>query len=677
MTDAYYSMSIVIARNFNNRYKNIDPVPTMPAYEQFDPNMMYYLRCAFYYELYGGNYRVIVSDNKLTNNNVTRTFINYLNRDTYIGVSNDIFIPMKMTLYMKELMPLHGNDYDLSNEYTDDFSKGLTNLLSQLNVYDKDNTSNTFASKRKNKDQYIFTLDALFSDYPFYVDSTLSGKRLSYSNYLRSVQQRINNFITQPGHMQIAYRLGLLVPNGYDNQRCTIYAGLHHRKGIYSLIRREISLVYQQINGWSPMDIVEIPITNPLPFNEQSQWCYDAIYALNNDTVPPESINKNVSQNDLSAAFDSGGYKYIHNLSMETICHLTLDSSEAVQAFDLNTSNPNEYRLHSVQFHTGKSLIPFEQVKQTVIRTGTFNPNEIDSTYHMPNCVLKDNIVLNNHKPLLKSERNWTETDKINANLVAHTQTLASVGNNQFLIGIYGDNSKYHWAQAFGLFDLSGNKNSNDYTDISKIPYLIGFNSYRLEATTHLTRTEKQLIVQTIQKDKSVTYYIYDLEPILKSMYKNNRTDINSFTPLHTFTVPSNLADITSYQGFVYNASSKQIIVSSQHYPDDYTIDQDKTICLPRYEMPRALYMIPWQETNPQKVSFVPITNLKNTTLSESINDQTNDSLKPVTYATELEGIQMASDTSLYQLCVYHWSDKDLVKQDNSNILMRFYWDFS
>lgn len=93
--------------------------------------------------------------------------------------------------------------------------------------------------------------------------------------------------------------------------------------------------------------------------------------------------------------------------------------------------------------------------------------------------------------------------------------------------------------------------------------------------------------------------------------------------------------------------------------------------------MPRALYMIPWQETNPQKVSFVPITNLKNTTLSESINDQTNDSLKPVTYATELEGIQMASDTSLYQLCVYHWSDKDLVKQDNSNILMRFYWDVS
>ena len=648
-----------LAPTFNAIYKNVSTVESMPNFSEFNPRIMHYLRQAFYYELYGLDYAdKIKKYAKLPIDQVTNTFVHWLNNDTYDGLENSKLIPIKMSLYTKDLWP--DDNYDMTNIYTNSFKYGLANVTYQLNTYD---------DKQK-----IYTLDALFSDYAFNVDSTLSGKALEYSNYLRSIQQRINNFTTQPGHMQIAYKLGLLVPNGYDNQRCTIFAGLHRYKGVYSLLRREISLVYQQINGWSPMDIVDMPIINPLPFNKSNQWCYDALYALNHyPTIPTEEINKNVSQADLNQAFDLSSYRNIHNLSMKTVCHLTLDSTDAVQAFYLNKSNPNNYKIHSVQMHTDKSLMPFKEITQTIVQTGTFNPNEIDSTFHMPNCVLKDNIALVNHKPLLKSEQDWTETDKINANLVAHTQTLAPVGHDQFLIGIYGSNDKYKWAQAFGLFDLSGAKSYNYYSDISKIPYLIGFNAYRLEATTDLNK--RLLIIQTIQKDGTSVYYKYDLDPILKSMLNNNCTNINNFKPLSIFKVLKSWVNISSYQGFAYNSSLDQVIISSQRHPDQYELNDDKTIFLPKYEMPRALYMLPLKELNPYKASFVSITNLKNTSLSKAINNQMDNSLKPITYATELEGIQMATDTSLYQLCVYHWSDKDLVKQDNSNVLMQFYWN--
>lgn len=649
----------IIPSTFNKMYATVNSIDIMPNYSEFKPEIMHYLRQAFYYELYGDTYKLVIKNNKLPDKKPTYEFVNYLHYALYDDVINDKFIPVKMALYAKHLMPKQ--DYELSNRCTSDFQEGLKRATAELHT-----ATNKIES---------YTLDALFSDYPFFIESGLTNYAMQNAKHTREIQQRVNKYITQKGHSQIAYELGLIAPNGYDNQRITLPYGLFQQKFITSKLQRSIALIYQEINGWTPMDLKVCSVINRLPMNPESKYWYDSIVFLSGDI---SDKTDNPTQENIRSAFTLGSPD-LHNLSMDPVCHLTTSSSEVVQAFYLDNTNPNNYKIHTIQEHIDKPMLSLTSEEQTVIRTGVFNPNEIDSTFHMPNCVLQDNIVLNNHRPVINSndESKWPETQKINAHLVAHTQTLAPVGNDQFLIGIYGDNSKYHWAQALGLFDLSGRKNYNYYNDISKIPYLIGFNAHRLEATTNIDKN--LLIVQTIDEDGNATFYKYKLKPILDAMHKPfvefNRVDINDFKPDDTFYMPKKVK-ISSYQGFAYDSQFNQIIISSQRHPNKYIIDQDKTIFTPDYNKLRAIYFVPWGHNDPTNTTLMPLTNMKNTSFTEAINNQVSDAYKPITYATELEGITMFSNTSAYQLCTYHWSDSDLVKQDNLNILMHISWSY-
>ena len=575
----------IISSTFNKIYADVNSIDIMPNYSKFNSEMMHYLRQALYYELYGDTYKLIVKDDELPKDKLPYKFADQLNYASD-GDTDNRFIPIKMTLYAKNLMPHH--DYDLSNEYTSDFQTGLSNMKSELNLHDK------------NIKTYV--LDVLFSDYPFFIESGLTNYAMQNAKHTREIQQHVNKYITQKGHFQLAYGLGLIAPNGYDNQRVKLPLGLFQQKFVVSKLQRAVALIYQEVNGWTPMDLKMCSVINRLPMNPESKYWYDSIVFLSGSV---SDKTDHPTQSNIRSAF-TFGMPDLHNLSMDPVCHLTTSSDEVVQAFYLDNTNPNNYKIHAIQKHKAHPILSPTAEKQTVIRTGTFNPNEIDSTFHMPNCVLQDNIILTNHKPLISTntdESTWPEAQRMNAHLVAHTQTLAPVGNDQFLIGIYGDNSEFEWAQALGLFDLSGRKAYNYYNDISKIPYITGFNSYRLEAATNVTK--KWLIIQTIDKDNTATFYKYELKPILDKLrnpLSSNRVDINDFKPDDTFYMPKEVK-ISSYQGFA-------------------------------------------------------------------------DVYKPITYATELEGITLFNNTSAYQLCTYHWSDSDLVKQDNSNILMHISWSY-
>ena len=658
MPDNIKSFSL-ISSVFNQLYSNVNSVDTMPSYSEFKPEMMHYLRQAFYFELFGDNYKSVIKNNELPKNKTVYEFMYYLNHDLYTNLTDNRFVPLKMTLYAKNLMP--NRDYDLSNEYTSDVRIGLSNMKSELNIHDKSIET--------------YVLDSLFSDYPFFIESGLTNYAMQNAKHTREIQQHVNNYITQKGHLQLAYGLGLIAPNGYDNQRIKLPYGLFQQKFITSKLQRAVALIYQEVNDWTPMDLKMCSVINRLPMNPESKYWYDSIVFLSGSV---SDKTDNPTQSNIRSAF-TFGMPDLHNLSMDPVCHLTTSSDEVVQAFYLDNTNPNNYKIHAIQKHKAHPILSPTAEKQTVIRTGTFNPNEIDSTFHMPNCVLQDNIILTNHKPLISTttdESTWPESQRMNAHLVAHTQTLAPVGNDQFLIGIYGDNSKFEWAQALGLFDLSGRKAYNYYNDISKIPYITGFNSYRLEAATDVTK--KWLIIQTIDENNFATFYKYELKPILDKLrnpLSSNRVDINDFKPDDTFYMPKEVK-ISSYQGFAYDSQFNQIIISSQHYPYEYTVGEDETIPVPYYEKLRAIYFVPWGHADPTNTTLMPLTNMKNTSFTEAINNQVEDVYKPITYATELEGITLFNNTSAYQLCTYHWSDSDLVKQDNSNILMHISWSY-
>ena len=257
----------IISSTFNKMYANVNSIDIMPNYSEFKPEMMHYLRQAFYYELYGDTYKLVIKNNKLPDKKPTYEFVNYLHYALYDDVINDKFIPVKLALYAKHLMPKQ--DYELSNRCTSDFQEGLKRATVELHT-----ATNKIES---------YTLDVLFSDYSFFIESGLTNYAMQRAKHTREIQQRVNNYITQKGHSQIAYELGLIAPNGYDNQRTKLPYGLFQQKFITSKLQRAIALIYQEVNGWTPMDLKMCSVINRLPMNPESKYWYDSIVFLSGD----------------------------------------------------------------------------------------------------------------------------------------------------------------------------------------------------------------------------------------------------------------------------------------------------------------------------------------------------------------------------------------------------------
>ena len=211
------------------------------------------------------------------------------------------------------------------------------------------------------------------------------------------------------------------------------------------------------------------------------------------------------------------------------------------------------------------------------------------------------------------------------------------------------------------------------YSTEQDMPYLYGFNAYRLEAITDLKHN--LLIVQNITKDSSMIFTQYILSSIVSYLEMHENADINHFNPIN-HSIVNNVRDhINSFQGFSYDYNRNRIIISSQHHPTELEIDPDRTLFLPDYKTPRALYIIPWNNTSFDNWKRITLTNLQGTSIQDAINQQTNDYFKPIQYATEIESNLLASNNSIYQIITYHWSDKMLLKQDNTNSLVKISWD--
>lgn len=97
---------------------------------------------------------------------------------------------------------------------------------------------------------------------------------------------------------------------------------------------------------------------------------------------------------------------------------------------------------------------------------------------------------------------------------------------------------------------------------------------------------------------------------------------------------------------------------------------------VPKYKTTRAAYIIPWQKADSRNWTIILLTNFKNTSIQELINQQIDSSQQPVFYATELESNILFDNNSnsMYQLIVYHWSDNYKTKQDNLNALVHIFW---
>lgn len=620
------TMKTKIQKYFNEMYKN------NPKIDQISNNDLNYyrlskhLRQALYYEIYpDSSYEVLKTAPELPLDKKAVAFITNLQNATVLDTDR------KFTLIKMMLMVKHFSkdvNYDMSETCTDDMIRNLNQVLIELPSLQPHQT--------------IFTINALFSSQEIIIETVITPQKLK----IRQIQQRINRYFTSTEHLQLAYTMGIISPNGRKTPSMPIENQNYNPKRYVYKIIVDLSLMFQDIIGWAPLILQYLPITNALPIqlSPQAVQCVkDAYYILNDE----ELLTNNPSESIIRRVFEWYPSK-IKNLQMNSMAHLMLNKPNAVQAFDLDTSDSNNYKIYTLQYFTSSN--------QEKIKIGHFNPNINDDWYHTPRCQFDSTTIT------------------LGSSIAAHSQTLAPINSShtKFFVGISPNTqSKTEpWAQKLGVISING---KSLYSKEQDMPYLYGFNAYRLEAITDFKHN--LLIVQNITKDSSMIFTQYKLSSIVSYLETHENADINHFNPIN-HSIVNNVRDhINSFQGFSYDYNRNRIIISSQHHPTELEIDPDRTLFLPDYKTPRALYIIPWNNTSFDNWKRITLTNLQGTSIQDAINQQTNDYFKPIQYATEIESNLLASNNSIYQIITYHWSDKMLLKQDNTNSLVKISWD--
>lgn len=592
------------------------------------PIVAKYLREALNFDLYNKAY----DSKSLANDRQAIDFVNSF-AETYDGIENSEFVLLKVALCSQNISA--DDTYDFSDVWTDTFANDLQKLLSELNV--------------NQTDQSVYTINALLSG--FSIKPVLD-------NRIRTIQQDVNHYFTEDSHLQLAYGMGLVIPDSVDDQYVTV------NNESYSLLKFDLSLIYQNICGLSPIDLYKMPVANNLQTNSQIKKWFEDVYYLNHKSE--FSNGATITEADIRNEFNFDNSQ-VYNLTMESVTRLGLNIPNAVQAFAIDNRKVTSYTIYTLQFD--ETLLG----NQELIQVGSFNPNNISDQYHMPVCEFNKKIT-------------------IDTPMSAHSQTFANADKkyHEFFIGFYrasnAPKSNVPWAQWIGLFDLDSDTES--YNIQSKVPYLYGFNTYRLEAATDVTHD--LFIVQTVNENHEMTFTKYSLSDIVKTLhekYNDNKDktgttifdfgiNINQFEKHGSFTIPSKSNIISSIQGFAYDFQSDSVIVVSQYGPDSAHLNMDQMLPVPKYKTTRAAYIIPWQKADSQNWTIIPLTNFKNTSIQELINQQTDSSQQPVFYATELESNVLFDNNSnsMYQLIVYHWSDNYKTKQDNLNALVHIFW---
>lgn len=525
MTYNYVTCLAQIATNFNSQYADNPYIYEMPTYTTYDPDIMKYLRQALYYELYGNNnISELQSGPELKIDDAVNSLIEAINT-AYFGIENPVFRLTKMALLSKHV--IKDKTYELSNICTATMQNGLNMVLQKLNVQDDKQT--------------VYTLNALFSDYLLDIDpdNNYTNDELEHAKSYLDIQKWINHYITKPACIQIPYKLGLVVTDGKNDQTHIFHYPRETDKVEISKMSYMLSLIYQDAQGWTPMNLYKQHVPNDLSTSNDDafQSLAYAYYVRFNTNLPSGLLEPDYIRD--AFYFD---VQYQHDLTIEPVVHLELVDEHAVQAFYLKKINSSTDKLFTLQL-TSSNILNWFKRQDEIITVGTFNPTDIDDLYSMPNYSPSRIITISDNKNTGSSK-----DQEINARLVAHSQTFAPINdsNNKFLIGIYrGDtNDNIPWAKMFGLFDLDNSRNT--YNDIRQIHRLEGFNAYRLEAATDLDND--LLIIQIISEKHAITYKKYRLSSIIQSMEKNAVTDINDFEPLDVYHVPADKNVIKSFQ---------------------------------------------------------------------------------------------------------------------------------
>ena len=641
MTYSYPNALDHVVDGFNDRYGSISGIDHMNYSASFNKQMMHCLRQALYYELYGQSSK-FVNGSKLPHDKIAIDFVNNF-ANTYDGVENPAYVPLKMASYAQKLCL--DDSYDLSDVWSDTLASSLQKLLSELNVV--------------HSYQTVYTINALLSD--FQIKPDLDSMSDS-AKQLRTIQLDMNQYMSE--HEQLAYSLGLIVPNGVNDQTYSWKSTNISDVKQLSLMQTELQLIYQDASNMAPFIFTGMPVPNRFetPANAR-KWFKYAYYlkykkTFDDDFVPDEVVRD---------VFDLNT-KYIDGVRLSPVSQLNLNNAEAVQAFSLNTQDSSSYKLYTLQYYKY-----INNNDNEIINIGTFKPNN--------NSIITCN---------------FDKTITLNNELGAHSQTLtpADPYYHEFFIGFHHDDksiifskSSTRWAQWLGLFDLDNGPSL--YTAKSFIPHLVGFDTQRVEAST--SPEYNSLVIQKQDANKNIVFVKYQLSSIvdaLHDVYKKNKNklfatiddfsvNINSFTPLSTFKIPSDKNILFSNQGFSYSGAQHLIFLSSQYHPSSIDLNMDQKLFVPHYNKGRFIYVIPWNKSDSSHWTAIPQVNFLDTTLGNVANMQVEDGSKPITYATELES-NVSVDTnqlaSIYQLVVYHWSDKNTIAQPNLNTIVRVSW---
>lgn len=639
----YKVMKTKVRNNFNNMYKDNSKIEKIPEGDLSYSQLATYLREALYYEVYpDANQETLKKAPQLNNDPQATEFINILPLATEPEADRKYAL-IKMILMIKNFSK--DDTYDMTPNYTTEMANDLQKVLKEL------------PSLQPN--QTIFTINALFSNCELILTHAITPQRLK----IRQIQQRVNKYFTATKHLQLAYEFGVFPPNGRPGPEIAISTpGNYVYRHRLSLA---LSLMYQDIIGFAPLILIGQPISNALPISTDSRavQCIKNAYYIK---YKKELITNNPSEQIIRDVFEWTNSK-VTNLRMNSLAHLMLNEPEVVQAFYLDTQNPNKYTIYTLQYVYNKQKHGYTDE----IKTGHFNPHQSDDWYHTARCIFEDDYI------------------SLDKSISAHSQTLAPVNKDhtKFLIGLDNNHSKkpIDWAMKLGIISI----NNNTYNSLDEIPYLYGFehranmNIHRLEAITDLDHD--LLTIQYINTDHELLFEQYKLSDVLRLLKLHHSVPITACREIgSTFISNSDSDYIKSFQGFAYDYNHKKLIISSQKAPTKFQINIDQTLFLPNYGLSknpglrtnyRTLYVVPWENTAYKNWKVITLTNIQGTSIQEAINQQVPDGLKPIQYGTELEGNMFYSNNSIYQLIVYHWSDYQLIAQPNDNALVKIDWD--
>lgn len=423
MDDSYSNGLERITNDFNDRYGNISGIDKMYYYTSFDKQIMHCLRQALYYELYGNSDKLSNAP-KLPYDETAIVFADNL-KNAYDGVEDTVYIPLKMAAFVQKLSK--NTSYDFSKYWNDALSDSLKSLLSELNV--------------AHSYQTVYTINALFSDFSIKPDfSNKSAYQRNWMQHMRPIQQDINYYMTQSDHIQLAYGMGLIVPNGLDNQRYNYQSLRLHPAWPCSLLSMDLNLIYQDANGWSPMILYGKSVPNHLSINQKTEKWFRYMYYVNHEEV---FNHDSITEDDIRNEFTFLDSKLAQNLELEPVTHLNLNVPNAVQAFALKQNENNIQQVYTLQYDNS--------TMSEVLHIGHINQNDSNKIH---TC-------------------NFDETFTIGSDLAAHSQTLAPADDSyqSFFIGFFHNafiKSKFKWATCLGLFDLANpdnQKNTSVYNE--------------------------------------------------------------------------------------------------------------------------------------------------------------------------------------------------------------------